>query len=165
MPRARGYGSDGVDDSGWGCVYRSVQNAEAFAGLRVSAFEALVHKARRLWGEEAEPGDFAGHRGRGVAYLVGDERGLLKRTRRRDYRASRRMSLGEFETYATAAAAAGASTFVVDDGVSAYAVVGGADGEARWADPHVKSASRLTRYRRQLRRARGWMVLELRCRD
>ena len=53
-----GYGTDGDDDNGWGCVYRSVQNIMEFNGYRpVLSLQDTVKNMEREWNNWAEPAD------------------------------------------------------------------------------------------------------------
>ena len=152
-----GYTNGGEMDTGWGCVYRSVQNVQASCGLRVWSIGELVHYAGREWGHWAEPADFKAlfrtvpGRVRARALLVGGpSKQWLKFTRREDY--DLELPFSEFKWKPRA-------SYVVDNGVSGYAVVSISSG--RWfIDPHTSTPAAVP-LTTQLRGKKGWMILEV----
>jgi hypothetical protein len=150
------YGSEGVDDSGWGCVFRSFQNAQAACGYDVTSILDLVDDVGRGWGAWAEPADFV-EAVPSVAFLAGASPHLLKYTKRKQYSVTTLPSTAALENLVKLEG--GQSAFVVDDGISGYAIVP-YNGKPHWVDPHTTSP-RLTQFRQQLRKATGWMVLQV----
>lgn len=163
LPRLYGYGCDDEDDAGWGCVYRSVQNAQSSLGLGVLSVEALVHSIGRPWGSWSEPADFVpvlqSQGARVHAFLAGaPDMRLTKRAQYFDGVAF--PSAAQFAEYLIAASQDPSKAFVLDDGVSGFAVLRGV-----FVDPH-SVPPRVTRItdpvtQTMLRRASGWMVLEV----
>jgi len=157
--RVYGYTNGGEMDFGWGCVYRSVQNVQAslFTDEPVWPIERLTQYIGRKWGAWAEPADFKNMfktEFPGVvarAFLVGGpSKDWLRYTRQQDYDAA--IPLYRFQWKPRA-------SYVVDNGVSAYAVV--CVNNQRWfLDPHTATPVAVP-LKRQLRGQKGWMVLEV----
>ena len=168
-----GYGSQGYRDHDWGCVYRSYQNAMAACGYPVPSMPAMLAALGQPRGQEIEPaqaGRLPFHpRGAARTLLAGVNPGRfsddprdawLQRTRAREY-GTRLRTVEELADRVQAGVSTGTAAYVVDNGVSCYAVLPG----GWWADPHVATPSRrrLKPFtRRHLTRHPGWMVLELR---
>lgn len=149
------YGAEGVDDDDWGCVYRSYQNALAHSGYLPIRFLNLVKYVNRGWGQWAEPADFAAL-GNSMTLLAGHSRDWLKHTSKAQYQLQL-PSVALLESYV--AEFGHASAFVVDDGISGYAIVP-YKGRICWVDPHTHTPRRVP-WKKQLRRSTGWMVLQL----
>jgi hypothetical protein len=167
------YACDDVDDTDWGCVYRSYQTALAATHQHVPAMDELLHDTARarararlparysfphmhLW---AEPALF---RKLHFSHTVraGAIRPLLTSSKVYQYRlrdVSALCAYIEDETRRTHA-------FVVDDGVSAYAIVPHA-GRHWWVDPHVTTPAAVhldSNVCAKLRAKPGWLVLDVR---
>jgi hypothetical protein len=158
------YGYTAQDD-GWGCVYRSVQNVQSFLGLPVTPLEGLVDVVGRGWAKWAEPADFTGPRASRVwggaavpkAYLVGASTQWLKYTTMEQYRAEAFEKVFGSPTVAPD----GTTAFVVDDGISGYAVVPH-EGAWWWVDPHTLRPPVLKPdVWHHLDAKPGWMVLKV----
>ena len=164
------YACDGMDDTDWGCVYRSLQNALLATHQDVPTMnELLAHTARaraqvrthaafphmHLW---AEPALF-----RQLHFthtlLAGDVHPLL--TPREAYQFE--LDVDELCAYIEAESRQ-THAFVVDDGVSAYAIVPHA-GRHWWVDPHVSTRAAMRfddNIRAKLHAKAGWLVLDVR---
>ena len=152
-PQLYSYGSEGVDDDGWGCVYRSFQNAQSHSGYKVIPFMKLLNMVDREWGEWSEPSDFLDI-GKTVTFWTGSGKNLFRKTHKSDY--IYQIPLTDIEEYM---AQRKHCSFVVDDGISGYAIVP-FEGQHYWIDPHTHSPRR-SLFRKQLQRSPGWMVLQL----
>jgi hypothetical protein len=150
------YGAEGVDDSGWGCVYRSFQNGQAACGYRATPILDLVKYVGRGANAWAEPADFV-DAVLSMAFLVGAPQNLLKFTSRKQYNLLALPDVASLE--ALVKHEGGHVAFVVDDGISGYAIVP-YHGKPYWVDPHTTSPRR-AQFRHQLRRSPGWMVLKI----
>ena len=76
------YGTDGIDDQGWGCVYRSVQNVMSHCGLLpVIDFETVIAMCGRVYGSWAEPADCLDIFPSSISLIVGNTERLLKYTK------------------------------------------------------------------------------------
>ena len=149
------YGSEGVDDDGWGCVYRSFQNAQAHTAYPPAQLAELVQhvgRGRTAW---AEPADFADW-GFTLTLLAGASNAWLQYTHADQYQFFL-PTVTALEAYVRRAGQECA--FVVDDGISGYAIVPW-EGVPHWVDPHTHNPRRV-RFTTQLRRASGWMVLQV----
>ena len=160
MPRqprvAFGYTNGGEEDTNWGCVYRSVQNVQAYTHLPVWRVRALARYIQRPWGSWAEPADFVPlfleAPGVSVRTLLvgGPSEQWLRYTSKRQY--LHQVSFSEFRWNPRA-------SYVVDDGVSGFAVVSYRN--THWfIDPHSASPTPVP-LKRQLDYAPGWMMLEI----
>ena len=150
------YGSEDVDDTDWGCVYRSFQNAQVHtAGAPPTPIWALVEYVGRGWAAWAEPADFA-NCGFTITLLAGVSDTWLQHTSADQYQFYL-PSVRALETYIRRAGKTCA--FVVDDGVSGYAIVPWR-GQAHWVDPHTTTPRRVP-FASQLQRSPGWMVLQV----
>ena len=69
------------EDVGWGCVFRSVQNAAGHTGRPVPSLEALLAASGRARGSWSEPADFVGAVPGSRALLAGASEKWLKLTR------------------------------------------------------------------------------------
>ena len=153
------------NDDGWGCVYRAFQNVQSFLGAPVSGLSALLRACGRVAPQWAEPAMFARPEARGLLpagwtvepFLVGDGKDQwLRYTRRDEYVTSEPAAV-----FNVGPRAAPRTAFVVDDGVSGFAVVPH-QGFWWWVDPHVAAPRRLSPHvRANLRKPRGWMVLRV----
>lgn len=153
------------NDDGWGCVYRAFQNVQSFLGAPVSRLADLLQACGRVAPQWAEPAMFARPEARGLlpegwtaeSFLVGDGKGQwLRYTRRSEYVASEPTAV--FNVGPTLAPR---TAFVVDDGVSGFAVVPD-KGYWWWVDPHVPVGERLSPdVVTHLRKPAGWMVLRV----
>lgn len=164
-PRYFSYNSDGYDDTDWGCVYRSFQNAimGAFGVTDVDdmpfvpTLPDLLHATRRRRGQWAEP-----------AMLVPAARALGLRTRTfwtgtnsdelfrlTPASAYTHVTQKQFSPHRTRGA------YVIDDGISAYAVVRHPN-SGRWllVDPHFTPA-RVTTFKQSKLSQHNWMVLHV----
>lgn len=164
MPPARriplySYGSEGFADDDWGCVWRSYQNALAHTGWpRVPSLLQLMRAAGARPPQWAEPALLPAL-GRTRAFLAGSpvRRDMFRYTREAQY--PRR--------FATCAAFAArlqpGHAYVVDDGVSGYAVVPcpRTPGKHWWVDPHTHHPRRDAAVAARLQQSPGWMVLEV----
>jgi len=153
------YGSEDVDDTDWGCVYRSFQNAQVHtAGGPPTPIWALVEHVHRGWAAWVEPADFCDFAGCGLAItlLAGASATWLQHTAADQYQFYI-PSIAALEAYIRRAGRQCA--FVVDDGESGYAIVPW-KGEPHWVDPHTARPRRVP-LASQLRRSPGWMVLQL----
>jgi hypothetical protein len=150
------YGAEGVDDSGWGCVFRSFQNAQAACGYNATPISDLVEGVGRGWGAWAEPADFV-DAVPSLAFLAGASPHWLKYTKRKQYSVATLPTVAALEDLIKLEG--GYSAFVVDDGISGYAIVP-FHGKPYWVDPHT-TAPRRAQFRQQLRRSSGWMVLQI----
>ena len=149
------YGSEGVADDGWGCVYRSFQNAQTHTGYVPTPIVDLMQSVNRGWAAWAEPADFADC-GFTLTLLAGTSTKWLQFTTESQYQFYM-PTVAALEAYILRAGQECA--FVVDDGVSGYAIVPW-KGEPHWVDPHTHTPRRV-KLKTQLRRATGWMVLQL----
>jgi hypothetical protein len=145
-----GYTHGGEDDTDWGCVYRSVQNAQAYMHVPMWSVTELVQHTGRGWGSWSEPADFTdvfpGARTRTL--LLGSSRKWLKLTR-----------ADQYEPIVTRYRFRRDAAYVVDDGVSGYAIVPHG-GKLWFVDPHTATPAPVP-FTDQLFRATGWMVLEI----
>lgn len=156
-PVAFGYTHGGEDDTDWGCVFRSVQNVQAYMGMsRVWTVRRLVHAIGRSWGSWSEPADFARvnaifprSRFNVRALLVGSSRKWLKLTSADQYERDPSFAWNK------------SCGYVIDDGVSGYALVPWG-GELWFIDPH-SSTPKPRRFvpSRDLSGITGLMVLEV----
>lgn len=175
------YTCDGVHDVDWGCVYRSLQNAFAATGWQAPSMGALIrvaHAQRRLDARErarmrqaappalpfahvdkwAEPALFRAYEYTHTL-IVGD---IEPRFSTRSAYQYRRVDVNAFLAYIHNAHRH-AHAFVVDDGISAYAIIPHA-GRHCWIDPHV---TRRTDVRldydisTKLHKRNAWLVLEV----
>jgi len=124
-------------------------------GYAVPSFADMVTLGGRGWGKWCEPADFAplvSH----ITLSAGQTSNLYKLTKAGQY-TEYLPHVSDLETYVQETGAA--SSFVVDDGTSAYAIVP-YDGKLWWVDPHTHTPKRAL-FSRQLRRAPGWMVLQV----
>ena len=161
-PRPRvafGYTSGGDDDTGWGCVYRCVQNVQAYTGLPVWTLRQLVRFTQRPWGAWSEPADFKSlfrsyPEVRVRAFLLGGPSSdWLRYTTARQYSSLDEVSLPTFEWNVQA-------SYVIDNGISGYAVVSYRD--KHWfIDPHTIAPKPVPFKRSRLSSSSGWMVLEV----
>ena len=155
LDRLFSYGSEGLDDSGWGCVYRSFQNALLHTGYRVPGLMTLLENVGLEWGDWSEPSQFK-DLAKTKAMLAGHSKKWLKYTHESDYD----IILDSVEDLENKVWKLGGScAFVVDDGVSGYAIVP-IDGVPHWIDPHTSIPRRL-KFKNQLQRSTGWMVLQV----
>ena len=176
------YTCDGVPDTNWGCVYRSLQNAFAATHRHVPSMHYLMHMAREQ-----------------RAAFEADERSRARRpvlpalpfphvdkwaepALFRAYAHTRAFSVGRIKPRFSSLEAyryhlnnvnellahindvdQSTHAFVIDDGVSAYAIIPH-EGRHCWIDPHVTShaAVRLEYdIRSQLHKRTAWLVLEV----
>ena len=84
LDRLFSYGSEGLDDSGWGCVYRSFQNALLHTGYRVPGLMTLLKNVGLEWGDWSEPAHFKDF-ARTTAFLAGHSKKWLQYTHESDY--------------------------------------------------------------------------------
>lgn len=192
----RGYGSDGYKDTDWGCVYRSFQNAVAAvtAGSSPPSMPTLVAHVGRGRGAWAEPADFTGrwlfpgaasgallevHATPWVVLMPQQTRGGVNKAPTADlfrFTSARQYTPWPNDVSFPKEAPEGRNTaYVVDDGVSGYAIVPVrvpcVNGSRTWAwawawvDPHTEPgvSPRPTPFHRQhhLGTAPGWMVLQV----
>lgn len=154
-------------DQGWGCVYRSFQNVQSFLGAPVSPLGLLLRACGRVPPEWAEPAMFARPKVREVGgllppgwavepFLVGHSSQWLRHTQAVEYtRAAAR------DVFNVGPDVAPRTAFVVDDGVSAFAIVP-YQGAWWWVDPHVgHGVRRSADVVRRLEAQPGWMVLRV----
>lgn len=155
-----GHGADPVfdHDEGWGCVYRSVQNVQSFLGLPVWDMRSLVNAVKFRPGQWAEPGlfpPFAKTMFPGAtahAVLVGRSTQWLRVTSAAQYKAH----------FLAKSDGRHMDAYVVDDGVSAYAIVPW-KGAWWWVDPHVGPSPPMVPFKPSfLDGQSGWMVLQVR---
>ena len=160
VPRlAFGYTHGGEKDSGWGCVYRSVQNVQAYTGVPVNTVRELAAIIRRPWKTWSEPADFTalfravpGFRV-STLLLGGPSRQWLKYTSSFQY--DRHIAVASDFKWNTQA------SYVVDNGRQGYAVVS-ADNKHWFIDPHTPWPVPVPFVqKRHLSGARGWMLLEV----
>lgn len=152
------YGSEGVADDDWGCVWRSYQNALAHTGWPVPSLPQLMAAAGRRPPQWAEPA-LLPRVGRARTFLVGvpDHANMFRFTQKRQYP----------QRFASARAFAAnlhpGHAYVVDDGVSGYAVVPCpvTPGKHWWVDPHTHRPRRDPAVASRLNASKGWMVLEV----
>jgi hypothetical protein len=175
------YTCDGVHDTHWGCVYRSLQNAFAATGWEAPSMAALIrvaHAQRRLDVRErqrvhqpaprplpfphvdkwAEPALFRAYEYTHTL-IVGDIEPRFSTQGMYQYRCA---NVDAFIAY-IGNAHRHAHAFVVDDGISAYAIIPH-DGRHCWIDPHVttRAAVRLDYdIRAKLHKRSAWLVLEV----
>lgn len=160
MLRGFGYGAQGDDDVNWGCVYRSVQNVQLALFGRASALATLVSAAGRTWGAWSEPADFVAAASRLFPHcrvtpiLAGSSRQWLK------YTVAQQYETRKSDATAIVLRANAQTAFVVDDGVSGYAVVP-ARGQWWWVDPHTGPAPAYVPFTDQLSKKPGWMMLRV----
>lgn len=166
-------------DRSWSCVYRSVQNVQSFLSAwydkppRVSSLDELLAATGRQWGQWAEPAHFDLRHSprtwrlfrniRAEAYLTGVSDDWLKFTSAGDY-GYKTSVLGDAVPHGTTA-------FVVDDGISGFAIVPFV-GKWFWVDPHDSVGTRSdpkpytspvldSAVTKHLAAAPGWMVLRV----
>jgi len=147
------YGSEGVDDDGWGCVYRSFQNAMSHTGYKVIPFMGLLEATGYEWKEWSEPSDFV-NIGKTVTFWTGGRAGLFRQTHQSEY--AFHIPLKDVNAYIQDHKNC---AFVVDNGVSGYAIVP-FEGRLYWVDPHTHHPRR-TLFTTQLLKSKGWMILQL----
>ncbi len=159
-PRTFGYLSEDYDDRGWGCVYRSVQNVQSFLNMPVTPMKELLEAAGRRPRQWAEPAHFVAESkslfpGATMvqAVMFGHNDQCFKHTFKTQY-----------GTKVAPPSPGFTDAFVVDDGISGYAIVP-FEGLLYWADPHVGPSPRLVPYTKQLQSRTGWMVLQVRVRN
>ena len=155
------YGYNGEQDHDWGCVWRSFQNALHFTGWPVPELAAMLRAARKTAGEWAEPAILPAVGPLGVrrhcrVFLVGEPNADMFHFSSRDQYPLRWASVRAF---AVAGILQGCA-YVVDDGVSGYAIVPW-EGRHWWVDPHTNTPVLKKSYRRLLLQRRGWMVLQV----
>jgi hypothetical protein len=164
-----GYGSEGFDDSGWGCVYRSVQNAQSYLGLPVTPIKDLLSILGHKRGDWSEPAQYLYHGlfpgARSLGILVGQHNvRWLQQTDAKQYG----MHIDDGRTLEEVLSMMnprGKSAFVIDDGVSGFAVVPdprfpGQPGHLLFIDPHFTPARVYSPLPSELFNSRkGWMVL------
>lgn len=172
-----GYGDEGCDDYGWGCVYRGIQTIRRVNGLphltvpemrAKCGLLAPTDSVQQLW---IEPGDARKHgllpaAPTHVAYIpqAQDPKAFLRRGAQRtamddfDHVLRKRE---EFEAYLTGALEAG-QPVLIDDTYASFVVSGLADGYVLIADPHTATEARR---RRRIKAAaffsKGWIAYSL----
>jgi hypothetical protein len=166
-PEAHGYRHGGFDDTDWGCCYRSVQNVQWAACGPGGTWPVprLLRLLRRPAGEWAEPAEFARA---GVfpgcslrCFVVGRPSDDCFRSSRR---AAYDQSAGAVPMEAFVPVEG--SSYVIDDGISAFAIVWW-QGRHWFIDPHTAyPRTRAVQLRpaihiRRRGAARGWMVLQV----
>ena len=175
------YTCDGVQDTNWGCVYRSLQNAFAATGWEAPSMAALMrvaHTQRELDARErrrahrpappslpflhvdkwAEPALFRAYEYTHTL-IIGD---IEPRFSMKGVYQFSRTNVDAFLAY-IGNAHRHAHAFVVDDGISAYAIIPH-EGQHCWIDPHVTSraAVRLNYdIQTKLHKRNAWLVLEV----
>lgn len=166
------YHCDDIDDRGWGCVFRSLQNAVALLGQRVS-MRAMVDKFGKAWIEPAMLTPFIPSELESKTFLWLDPNHKdaeceMLRTTPKDYdvllhaRGSHMRMFGAgiilqlLDTF---------SVLVIDNGVLAYCVYREGPGKYYILDPHT---TELDKVRRRLEKPVGfmehckcWMVIAL----
>jgi hypothetical protein len=160
-----GYNRGQTQDEDWGCLYRSVQNACCALGLKVPSVRRLLAEAGRQEGEWGEPGMFVDffRRKRGwnltVEAFVLHSTSCIHLTHRNQYVHLRHLPRGFWRDTRAA--------YVVDDGISAYAVVPWR-GKLWWIDPHVvypetpvPERFRYSTHMRHNKQREGWMILKV----
>ena len=156
-PRMYSYRSDGFDDTDWGCAFRSFQNVLSHSGWKVPSMPWLLNAMRKHRGEWAEPAEFKRFIPGSVAALAGNGgKSWLKNTGPEAYE-RRFVRVTQLDQAIRAGASEFGWGFVVDDGISAFAVVPHKGGPM-WVDPHTSAPKRVA-FRRQLFKRKGWMVL------
>lgn len=175
---AYGYKCDGLNDEGWGCVYRSVQNVQHFLGLPVTPMTHLlqllgVGERDKAW---SEPGQYArlpifDPRAVQIQALVVGRPGArcFQHSSRDDYEDATAMTLADLLSRDKALIQRGRVAYAIDDGVSGYALVPGpgpaagpaARRELLFVDPHYTPARvmHVAEAAPTVGRPSGWMVL------
>jgi hypothetical protein len=152
-------------DAGWGCVYRSVQNVQSFLGFEVTDFADLVSHAGKVFGGWSEPANFnnAGlFEGASsvTAFIHGEKtRSMFKHSREEEYLVPKKR-VEDLGALPFSNKSRQVEAFVVDDGISGYAIVPFGK-HMYWLDPHHDTTPKLIPYTNQLALRKGWMVLRV----
>lgn len=148
------YCCDGTDDRGWGCVYRSIQNACLLSNRTVPTLAALRNAVTNPGSNWCEPAQFAYMSDTHTALYVAspDNTRCMLFTRPHEYDA-------HMQTVETLMEWAGSDPVVIDNGTYAYTMMDNVvfDPHTTRADNVRRSDAALT----MLQRCGLWMCIKL----
>lgn len=170
------YCCDDIDDRGWGCVFRSFQNAAEILGSHVS-MKAMVKHFGEEWLEPPLlvpwiPAELSGNTFLWLRPQDSDAECDMLRTTRKDYDVQLHARGTGMRIYGSASILHlfdVYDTLVIDNGMLAYCLVREGPGRYYILDPHNTVASKVRRKLEKpvdfLAHCRCWMVLALKRRD
>jgi len=160
------YGSQGIDDHGWGCVYRNIQTIRKMSGMPVPSIEDIQRvsgidpalSGKNLWIEPKQAMPFLpGYNTLNLYRTVQDVSPYLLRTSISDFNHVFKTP-AETESFLLETLKKN-KRILLDDSIQSYILTGIVDDTFVYIDPHVsknnvRSMSRAEFFRRPL-----WMML------
>jgi len=159
------YGSQGVNDFGWGCVYRNVQTLRSLNDLPVPTIQEIQVEVgidptgQQLWIEPVDVKPYLPwHDSLALYKTVDDVQPYLLRTNKDDFDAVFTQP-EDAETFLLRCLNDKKQRVLLDDSISSYILTGIVDNTYIYIDPHVSEKNVRTMDKAQFYNRPLWMML------